>query len=282
MPWWNFNRDDRHRDNEVVLNAINTLSAQNGNLAATMLNQMGNDSQGITDAIGQSTLKVTGEVCNLGHRVSDAAQNITQQIGQSTLNLSQQAGTEFRATNTNIGDTGRAILGQGFENTKHITQQISDAAQRSADRDAENTKFLANSASDGFSRAADRACENTKDITHEVTVGFKDALKKSCEDTEKLLLLSTCGFKDATARSYQAEANVVANIVAAKADLARQLAECCCELKEKINADGQETRALINAIEQRHCDRDLADAKAEILFLRGQAAHGGHHHRGTV
>jgi hypothetical protein len=50
--------------------------------------------------------------------------------------------------------------------------------------------------------------------------------------------------------------NVQAEKIAAEA--ARQAAECCCELKEKITAEGQKTRDLINANQA----QDLRDRAA--------------------
>lgn len=41
--------------------------------------------------------------------------------------------------------------------------------------------------------------------------------------------------------------NTTNQIIAQGTALSSQLAECCCTLRETINRDGDETRALINA-----------------------------------
>lgn len=47
-----------------------------------------------------------------------------------------------------------------------------------------------------------------------------------------------------------------------------QMAECCCEIKEKIAADGQQTRDLINSIEQDRLRTLNSDLKAQLLALQ--------------
>jgi hypothetical protein len=55
---------------------------------------------------------------------------------------------------------------------------------------------------------------------------------------------------------------------------AKELADCCCEIKEKIGDDGQKTRDLIN--EQARFDAVRRDSQktAEILYLKGKLATG--------
>lgn len=47
-----------------------------------------------------------------------------------------------------------------------------------------------------------------------------------------------------------------------------QAAECCCELKELIRADGEKTRDLVAGINAANLATQLVDAKQEILALR--------------
>lgn len=58
--------------------------------------------------------------------------------------------------------------------------------------------------------------------------------------------------------------NSTNQIIAQGTALASQLATCCCEIKEKIGSDGDETRALINSINLQNIQGQLADAKSQI------------------
>lgn len=50
------------------------------------------------------------------------------------------------------------------------------------------------------------------------------------------------------------------------ADAMAATAKCCCETKELIAAQNQQTRDLVNDIERSRNATDLADAKQEILI----------------
>lgn len=57
--------------------------------------------------------------------------------------------------------------------------------------------------------------------------------------------------------------------------LSAQMAECCCEIKEKIAADGQLTRDLINSIESDRLRTENAQLTARLLALETRSS-GGH------
>lgn len=85
--------------------------------------------------------------------------------------------------------------------------------------------------------------------------------------------------------NVQAERNVAAtNLAIEKIAAASQLtafqntaqilaaqAECCCEIKELIRADGEKTRDLANQIQKENQAMLLVDAKNEILALKLRA-----------
>lgn len=47
-----------------------------------------------------------------------------------------------------------------------------------------------------------------------------------------------------------------------------QAAECCCEIKELVRADGEKTRDLVSSINAANLATQLVDAKQTILALR--------------
>lgn len=52
------------------------------------------------------------------------------------------------------------------------------------------------------------------------------------------------------------------------ADIRRDLAECCCEIKELVREEGTRTRELVNSLELSRVRDALADAKNELLAVR--------------
>lgn len=63
-----------------------------------------------------------------------------------------------------------------------------------------------------------------------------------------------------------AQLSAVQNQAAALA----QAAECCCELKELIRADGEKTRDLVSSIQASNLAVQLADTKNQILALQSK------------
>lgn len=62
-------------------------------------------------------------------------------------------------------------------------------------------------------------------------------------------------------------ANATNQIIAGQNAMMAQNSACCCELREAICKDGQETRALINAINLSTIEGQLADAKSQVNTL---------------
>jgi hypothetical protein len=159
---------------------------------------------------------------------------------------------------------------------------------------------LASQAERNLARVIDEQCDDTAEIVAAVGTGFTasalafSAAQKQVSDSATANVAS---FKDAAATAYQlsgqalldsaknaaaiqvqATANFNALTVAATqntyqlqlqaqtnaAAAAAQLAECCCELKEKIGSDGQKTRDLINSITEQNLRDRAAKAEANL------------------
>jgi len=97
---------------------------------------------------------------------------------------------------------------------------------------------------------------NTQNL---LITGFKDGRYDAATLTASILQGQVVGFKDGR---YDAAVN--------QAAMQAALAECCCELKTAIAAEGDESRALMNAIDGRRADRELVDAKNEQTLLKLQ------------
>lgn len=123
-------------------------------------------------------------------------------------------------------------------------------------------------------------CDTDKDIL-EAKYDLGNNILETKFDLDRDILTnrfeSTVQFKDLTHDVDLQSCGINRNIDSVKfnqqiiaKDAAMQLADCCCELKEKIrdsadaaHADADATRALINKNEFRNLERELAELRAE-------------------
>jgi hypothetical protein len=84
------------------------------------------------------------------------------------------------------------------------------------------------------------------ELTTQVTLLAKDSIIDSAKNASAAMLLAV--------------QNQAASMAA--------LAECCCEIKEKITSDGDSTRTLINSIHTNSLERQLSDAKNALSGLQ--------------
>jgi hypothetical protein len=117
-----------------------------------------------------------------------------------------------------------------------------------------------------------------KQISDSVTstfVGFKDLTALSYQVEGRSLLeaaknasaLAVQADKNWAATNLQAQVNSAASTLLATqiaAQAAKEAAECCCELKEKIGAEGQKTRDLINSINEQNLRDRASKAEASL------------------
>lgn len=104
------------------------------------------------------------------------------------------------------------------------------------------------------------AQKQVSDSATSTLVGFKDLTALSYQIEGRSLLEAAKNANSAAvqadknwaATNLQAQVNSAASVLLATqiaAQAAKEAAECCCELKEKIGDEGQKTRDLINSIQ---------------------------------
>ncbi len=99
------------------------------------------------------------------------------------------------------------------------------------------------------------------------------------KDGTKDLLLQACGnAKDSALAArdlmHQADKNTAAIQLEAfrhKEDLARQIAECCCEQKELTRAMANDTQQLVRELDKERIRDELAKTREELIALRVRA-----------
>jgi hypothetical protein len=132
-------------------------------------------------------------------------------------------------------------------------------AAAGAAADAINVSNTQNLLISGFKDGRFDAATLTASILQNQVSGFKDGRYDAATLAASILQSQVVGFKDGR---YDAAVNAAA--------IQKQISDCCCELKERIGAEGDETRALINSVDARRSDRELVDAKGEVTLLKLQ------------
>lgn len=114
----------------------------------------------------------------------------------------------------------------------------------------------------GFTLEAFRALTDTVNhVARDIEVNVEKSGRASELATEKtaaaINVAMVTGFKDGAL----AAATNTAAILAAQA-------ACCCELKELIREEANETRDLINALNTQNLQAQLAESKSEVSLLK--------------
>lgn len=110
--------------------------------------------------------------------------------------------------------------------------------------------------------------KDVADIKYTTATGFGQSSLEHCRDTGALSKQMSEGF---SATQLEAAKNFAAIQLEAKQnkfELSQQLAECCCEMKEKLIETASATQQLIQANETSRLRDSLASANSENLFLR--------------
>jgi hypothetical protein len=140
---------------------------------------------------------------------------------------------------------------------------------------AQSTAAIQNSMVSGFKDGRYDSSQSTAAIQNSMVTGFKDGRYDSSQSTASITANLVAGFKDGR---YDAAQNTMLLQLALKdqallsSELAcrtsKELAECCCEIREKISADGEKTRSLINETARLDAVRRELKLESEVLYLR--------------
>lgn len=114
--------------------------------------------------------------------------------------------------------------------------------------------------------------EHQRDAIHDVEVAVEkigQAAELATEKTAAAINLAV--EKTGAATTLAIEKTGAAQALAAAqntSEIRRDLASCCCEIKELVREEHNRTRELVNSLELTRVRDDLADAKQELLVAR--------------
>ena len=196
----------------------------------------------VDDAAGKVLLETSKVGQHLSDRVCDSTSMVDQSVQRQGVAVKESVERNgllgLQATERTSAETRLNLALSAGEIREHVIAQ-SIAQQRVT---GEVTKQVCELQASLSRQIADvsgdiklDACKNTREITKQAAEQFAAIQLEACKN---------------------------------KNDLARQLEECCCELKEKIDARAAETQGLIRSIEAQRVKDALAAATTENLILK--------------
>lgn len=209
------------------------------------------------------------------HEIADGTRAILNDVGNNSRAVLSEVGNASRAGIKETSDASRSILsdickishdgiqatiGQGDETRGVVeagragNERNFIASRENADRNFVETRL-------GIERTSG-------EVRRDNLVAFADLDKFLCNKFDVAARDSLNGFKDTQILSLSGfkDAQLFAAQNAAK--ISAELAECCCEVKELVRAEGTSTRELIQSTETQRLRDALAAANQELLTIR--------------
>jgi hypothetical protein len=158
----------------------------------------------------------------------------------SEAKIIAQSDAQFIQTIQDVKDAESRILKDAGDKFIHTIQDVKDSESRLTERLHSGNMALFGAIKDAQTAAALASCHTDHGVEREsaavqalVNSNASAAMMFASQNQANVLML----FKD---QSMQ--------LAEVKASLAAQIAECCCEVKGLVTADGAETRELINEL----------------------------------
>lgn len=258
---------------------VGDLSAKVGEgLLATTLN--------VKDQIADDYCKLQGSIHRTGEYVGDKVDKTNLYLGDKVEGSKDYVVDKVDDSKVQIKDTQDRYYIAGEASAESRAKALLDAIQNhfevsSRDNAAIRTdvnssrerlqEVLASYNTTNVSAHQNTILELTKDVCdvrRDLATGFGQSSLEHCRDTGVLSKQMSDGF---AATQLEAAKNFAAIQLEAKQnkfELSQQLAECCCEMKEKLIETASATQQLIQANETSRLRDSLASANSENLFLR--------------
>lgn len=192
-----------------------------------------------TNLASVSNLKATGDASVAGLNATNlAGVSVTKQVTDGTVSITK---------NVNDG-------------TVSVTKAVTDAQVASATNSAEARLATAISSAEIRELINSTATANLMANRDTQMAVFKDG-SHTREETQEAI----CELSKDTAKGF---ADAALQACKDAAELARQIAECCCEQKILTLQQGNETRALILSENQKKLEADNADLRMQLLLSK--------------
>lgn len=243
------------RESTVTDMGIAGINAtENVGLAADATAQRGfNHADGTAQRMALAEL---GAIDRVGDEVCDSSRDILRDIHQADNHVS---GSIERHSLFNAGVTER-----NADKTQAEVERFG-LSELEAIRASERYLFAGMSAN--AREILLKSCADTSSIKDQSASQFKDLLLQNCDNAKDAALA-------ARDLMHQADKNTAAIQLEAfrhKEELARQIAECCCEQKALTLETSHANQDLIRKLDEQRIRDELAKTREELIALRVRA-----------
>jgi len=210
-----------------------------------------------TERSGDKTQSV---VASESHRTQNSVE-VESHRTQDAINGSE------RYLYAGMSQNARDILLQASSNTAAIQSSLCNDTKDILLQAASNTDKVMSQNANQFKDVLLQAAQNAKEQAVQSTLNAKDAI-----------IAATSNFKDMVILGEKNTAAIQLEAYRHKEELARQIAECCCEQKilacearELAVKNSCDTQALVRELDTTRIRDELARAREELVALRVRA-----------
>lgn len=116
-----------------------------------------------------------------------------------------------------------------------------------------------------------KSCADTASIKDQSANQFKDILLQNAENAKDAAVTACTNVKDLIILGDKHYAQIQIEALRNKEDLARQIAECCCENKALLLETSHQTQDVIRKLDEQRVRDELARTREELIALRVRA-----------
>lgn len=247
------NKDhDWARDAERVKDVLATMSSADGTRHANTLETIKDAEANLQEANGRNFMEVDRDVkdseARLERSSGDRFMQVVQDVKDAEARLERSSGDRFIKTVEDIYHTDRDI----WKSQGHVLETIKDVEFEGEKSRAKTREEMLNAFKYSDVRMIDefRKTDSVIYNNHEKSqkTAFENEMRNLLQFKDQALLSEKLyAGHNLLSEKLAAHQQLLSEKLAAQA--AKEAAECCCEIKQLIGADGQKTRDLINAQE---------------------------------
>lgn len=241
-------------------------------------------------------------------RVGLAADGTAQRIGLAADATAQRVGYSAEATAQRMAlaeldaigkvadevcDSSRDIIREVHEVDRHgtaaterfglynsaVTERNADKTQAEVERFGlseleairSSERYLYAGMSDNARDILLKSCADTSSIKDQSANQFKDILLQNCEIAKDAAVTACTNVKDLIILGDKHYAQIQIEALRNKEELARQIAECCCEQKALTLETSHHTQDLIRKLDEQRVRDELAKTREELNTVRLRA-----------
>lgn len=274
---------DASRDNIAATERMGLenihASQRSGDKAVASVERFGLENLHASERAGDKSISATERMGLHNNSAIERTADKTQGTVAFTSDKTQDEVEKFGFRELDAINGAEKYLYAGMsQNAKDILLFNANEFQRVKLQAAENTASIQQSLCNDTKDLLLQACNNTDKILSHSASQFKDILLQNCNDTASIKMQAEIHAKDAALAArdlmHQADKNTCAiqmDALRNKEELARQLAECCCENKALILETSHKTESLVLKLDEQRVRDELAKTREELLALRIRA-----------